>query len=217
MSDSEHLGQYNRDYFEGRTSFFYSFGGYRDVNCYFNRLGRWFLPYVGQGPVLDFGCGYGFLLARFDDGRDLAGCDVSEWALSQAALRLPRARFARVEPGGRLPYADGSFGAVISTDVIEHIPFERQPQVLGEVARVLAPGGRFCMTTPNPSRLRRFFYGGADGIEGHIGMRRVDDWARLLEQHGLKPCVTWTYLHGFFPGRCHWTCLPECALVAEKA
>ena len=75
--------------------------------------------------MLDLGCGYGFLLARFDDGRDLSGCDVSEWALAQAAQRLPHARFAQIEPGGSLPYADGAFSAVVSTDVLEHIPPEQ--------------------------------------------------------------------------------------------
>jgi SAM-dependent methyltransferase len=209
--------QYDRNYFEGRTSFFYHLTGYRDFNAYFNRLGRWFRPHVGQGAMLDFGCAYGFLLARFDDGRPLAGCDVSEWALTQAVLRLPHARFAQIKPGEGLPYGDGEFVAVVSTDVLEHIPPEQQSAVLAEVRRVLAPGGRFCMTTPNLSGLRRSLYARADRIEGHVGMRHVDDWARLLEQCGLRPCAHWTYLHGYLPGRSQRPWLPECALVAEKA
>jgi hypothetical protein len=93
--------QYDQDYFEGRTSFFYRFGGYRDVETYFGRLARWFAPHAGAGPILDFGCAYGFLLARFDDGRPLSGCDVSPWAIQQAERRLPHAKFHR--PAVRRP------------------------------------------------------------------------------------------------------------------
>lgn len=211
------MPQYDQHYFEGRTSFFYSFGGYRDVGLYFNRIAGWFLPHVGHGPLLDVGCGYGFLLARFDDGRDLWGCDVSEWALAQAALRLPRARLAQIEPGGRLPYGDGAFGAVISTDVLEHISLEHQPAMLAEVARVLAPGGRFCMTTPNLGTMRRMLYRLPDRKEGHVGMRRVGEWRRLLSSHGLDTIESWTYLHGFLPGKHRRSWLPECAVVAVKA
>ena len=42
MSDTKH---YDRDYFEGRTSFFYRLTGYRDFERYFNRLARWFRPH----------------------------------------------------------------------------------------------------------------------------------------------------------------------------
>ena len=59
------------------------------------------------------------------------------------------------------------------------------------------------MTTPNLGALRRWLYRRADRIEGHVGMRHVDDWARLLEQNGLRVRDSWTYLHGFLPGRYH--------------
>jgi SAM-dependent methyltransferase len=211
------MKQYDQDYFEGRTSFFYSLGGYRNWGLYFNRLARWFRPYAGAGPLLDIGCAYGFLLARFDDGRALSGCDVSEWALRQAEQRLPHARFSRLDPAGNLPYADGSFGAVLCTDVLEHLEPPRQHEVLGEAHRVLAPGGRFCMTTPNLGTMRRMLYRLPDRKEGHVGMRRVGEWRRLLSSHGLDTIESWTYLHGFLPGKHRRSWLPECAVVAVKA
>jgi putative AdoMet-dependent methyltransferase len=209
--------QYDQDYFEGRTSFFYSFGGYRDVGQYFNRLAGWFRPHVGEGPILDIGCAYGFLLARFDDGRPLSGCDVSPWALSQAKQRLPHAHLTQTHPDTMdLPYADRSFGTVFCTDVLEHLPHAQQAHMLQEVIRVLTPGGRFCMTTPNLSLMRRVIYRRPDRSEGHIGMRRVDGWAHLLAQNGLNVVEHWTYLNGFLPGRYRRRFLPECGLVAVK-
>jgi SAM-dependent methyltransferase len=187
--------QYDRSYFQGRRSFFYSLGGYRDVGVYFDRLAGWFRPHAGTGPLLDIGCAYGFLLARFNDGRDLRGCDVSSWAIEQASLRVPKARF----------------------DVLEHIAPEGQVRLLAEVARILVPGGRFCMTSPNLCILRRTVYFGADRRESHIGMRSLGDWKQELRRRNLYTVASWTFLHGFLPGRFTSSWMPECALVATRA
>jgi SAM-dependent methyltransferase len=56
-----------------------------------------------------------------------------------------------------LPYADGQFDAVVFSEVIEHLAGSPLPAVR-EMARVLRPGGRLVITTPNQlylkSRLR---------------------------------------------------------------
>lgn len=207
---------FDRDYFEGRTSYFYQFGGYRDVGLYFNRLARWFRRRAGDGPLLDFGCAYGFLLARFDDGRDLHGCDISPWAIQKAKQRVPGGQFRLIDTDGPLPYDDRRFASVLCTDVIEHIPVEGQPAILRELVRVLAPGGQFCMTTPNLNRMRRLLYCRADRVEEHVGMRTLADWRRELPRHGLQVTSSWTYLNGFLPGRTRGAWLPECAIMARK-
>jgi len=208
---------FDRDYFEGRTSYFYRFGGYRDIGSYFNRLARWFRPHAGDGAVLDLGCAYGFLLSRFDDGRVLCGCDVSEWAMREARSRFPRGEFLLIDGTGALPYADERFAAVLCTDVLEHIAPGQQDRTLAEVSRILAAGGRFCMTTPNMGLIRRCVYARADRVEKHLGMRHVNEWKQTLDRHGFEVVDSWTYLNGFLPGRLRSTWLPECALVARKA
>jgi len=184
---------------------------------YFNRLARWFRPHAGEGAMLDVGCAYGFLLSRFDDGRLLCGCDVSEWALREARSRFPRGEFLVVDGNGTLPYADEQFAAVLCTDVLEHIAPERQGRVLAEGSRILAAGGQFCMTTPNLGRIRRWIYTRADRVERHLGMRHVSEWEEELGRHGFEIIDRWTYLNGFLPGRLRSTWLPECAIVARKA
>ncbi len=47
------------------------------------------------------------------------------------------------------PYADGSFDLVFSGETIEHITEDEARKMLGEVRRVLVPGGWFCVDTPN--------------------------------------------------------------------
>jgi SAM-dependent methyltransferase len=208
---------YDEAYFRGRTSYFYQFGGYRDVGKYFTRLANWFRPHAGRGAVLDIGCAYGFLLSRFADGRRLYGCDVSEWAIDQARRRLPQAEFVTADGTAPLPYDDGRFEAVLCTDVLEHIHPDRHGNVLAEVHRVLAPSGRFCMTTPNLSLMRRCVYRRADRLEQHIGMRHLKEWQAELARHGFEVTDRWTYLNGFLPGRLRVTWLPECGIVARKA
>jgi 2-polyprenyl-6-hydroxyphenyl methylase/3-demethylubiquinone-9 3-methyltransferase len=47
----------------------------------------------------------------------------------------------------RLPFADGTFDAVVAADVLEHVP--DLPAAVGEIARVLAPGGSLAFDTIN--------------------------------------------------------------------
>jgi SAM-dependent methyltransferase len=94
--------------------------------------------------VLDFGCGWGgetlWLAERV---RTVCGVDVDRHAISQAAaaVRDSNSRNCRVEwsADGRLPFADGSFDAVLSTDTFEHVM--DLDLAFQEIARVLKPGG----------------------------------------------------------------------------
>src|SRR5881296_1356992 len=56
------------------------------------------------------------------------------------------------------PVRDESFDAVVATEVLEHL--DEPGRMLSEATRVLRPGGRFFMTTPNaqalPYRILRF-------------------------------------------------------------
>lgn len=67
--------------------------------------------------------------------------------------RFPGVEFRRtaVPP---LPFGDGEFDCVISFQVIEHIPDDRE--FVREIHRVLRPGGQLIVTTPNaPMSLTR--------------------------------------------------------------
>jgi len=103
----------------------------------------------GGGRVLDLGCnnGYGTLFLA-EAGLHVIGVDVSTKLLDQARSRSPshRTRFLAVD-GQRLPFAAGSFDLVTSFQVIEHIA-DTAPY-LGEISRVLKPGGVAMFSTPN--------------------------------------------------------------------
>jgi demethylmenaquinone methyltransferase/2-methoxy-6-polyprenyl-1,4-benzoquinol methylase len=67
--------------------------------------------------------------------------------LSRAAGRCHQVRWIRGD-AGRLPFNDGTFDVVTSTEAFHWFP--DQDAVLREVYRVLTPGGRFLLAMVNP-------------------------------------------------------------------
>lgn|GEM_PF-61916 len=112
--------------------------------------------------VLDLGCGEGqvarYMLASGRARSGLVGCDRSVAQLANAQLanaQLASQQHVRAHApvyvrgeGERLPFAAGSFDAVLCALVIEHA--EDVDAVLEEVARVLAPGGCFVLLVNHP-------------------------------------------------------------------
>ena len=107
------------------------------------------------GPVetlraLDVGCGVGetdgLLAGRF---AELEGIDTAKEALRRAAAANPAVRY-RVYDGSRLPYDDGTFDVALASCVFHHIPHDEHVALLGEIRRVLGPGGRLFVFEHNP-------------------------------------------------------------------
>lgn len=154
---------------------------------------------VGAGNrVLDVGCG---------DGRHAfeavkRGADVVAVDADGAVLKSVRDMFAALTAAGmaggdaltvnadalRLPFPDGSFDRVIAAEVLEHLTADES--ALGEIARVLAPGGLLAVTVPRwwPERvcwLLSETYHNVDG--GHVRIYRRAQLRRALLRHGLRP------------------------------
>lgn len=78
-----------------------------------------------------------------------------------------------------LPYTDGCFDLVAAFDIIEHV--EDDVRALGEIRRVLAPGGIVLLSVPlHPARWTAF-----DEAVGHCRRYTPDALDRLLRGHGL--------------------------------
>jgi SAM-dependent methyltransferase len=102
---------------------------------------------AGSGPILEIGAGEGYganyLAPRVSY---LVATDLSLQALRHATTEYHGLDFCQTLGTG-LPFLSDTFAAVLAFQVIEHIT--RVPVFLAEVQRVLRPGGRFYMTTPN--------------------------------------------------------------------
>ncbi len=102
----------------------------------------------GRERILDAACGNGrysrFLLRHADPGARLTTFDLSPKMLERARARLRNGRVTHaVADLTRLPYADGSFDAVVCGWVLEHLPDPRPG--LRELARVLEPRGQLLL------------------------------------------------------------------------
>jgi 2-polyprenyl-6-hydroxyphenyl methylase / 3-demethylubiquinone-9 3-methyltransferase len=160
------------------------------VDFYLKQLGD-----LGGRLVLDAGCGGGLVARELAAaGAEVVGVDRSMGSLG-VARRATSGHFrpaqGRLE---RLPFADGSFDAVVAADVLEHLP--DLPAAVAELARVLAPGGSFLFDTVN--RTSWSWFTAVFGLERVLRMvpRGTHDWRlfirpaeldRLLRGAGLAP------------------------------
>lgn len=96
--------------------------------------------------VLDVGCGTGHnsqvMAAK---GHRLTGVDISEHAIERYRANGFDGRAMDIESG--LEFPDASFDLVFCSEVIEHLV--RPERLAAEVYRVLRPGGRLVLSTPN--------------------------------------------------------------------
>jgi ubiquinone/menaquinone biosynthesis C-methylase UbiE len=97
-----------------------------------------------QRAVLDVGCGTSRIII---DLPDAVGLDILYSKLRWLRTRHPRVLQATCDI---LPFADGSFDAVINSEVIEHVP--DNAAILAEMHRVLRPGGTLVLGTPDYAR-----------------------------------------------------------------
>lgn len=98
--------------------------------------------------VLDAGCGegYGGELLRTEHGVDVVAVDYDALAAGHVRRAYPALRPLRANLVA-LPLADVCVDAVVTLQVVEHL--WDQPLFVRECARVLRPGGRVLLSTPN--------------------------------------------------------------------
>jgi SAM-dependent methyltransferase len=119
----------------------------------------WLLEQGLSGRVLDLCCGFGrHALALARAGLAVAGLDLSAELLA-AARELPGAevvlgRLVRAD-ARRVPFRDGAFdGVTLLFSSFGYFGEQGDRRVLGEIARVLAPGGLAVLDLMNPAAVR---------------------------------------------------------------
>lgn len=148
--------------------------------------------------VLEVGCGTGKfseqIVAR---GARLTVLDIGPHLVQNVSQRLNCAGVTG--DACALPFDNGLFDFVISSECIEHTPDPRR--AIEQMCRVCRPGGLVCITTPNriwypvltisqKLRLRKFA-----GIENWISPRRA---AAIMHRQqmtdiGLAGCHLWPF------------------------
>lgn len=120
---------------------------------FFDRLR--FVYNLCEGSVLDVGCGEGLLVDTLAaTGYKATGVDHSRVGLSHAREgRISYVGFIFEKVGEfceadahSLPFKDGSFDTVVSTELLEHV--DDLPGVISELKRVCRAGGRVIVSVP---------------------------------------------------------------------
>jgi ubiquinone/menaquinone biosynthesis C-methylase UbiE len=101
---------------------------------------------VGAGMrLLDVGCGTGVVTdAAARRGAYAVGVDFSAAMLAEARKALPQLQFDQADAEA-LPYADGSFDAVVANFAVHHVA--NPSNAITQARRVLRPGGQIAFTT----------------------------------------------------------------------
>jgi ubiquinone/menaquinone biosynthesis C-methylase UbiE len=103
--------------------------------------------------VLDVGCGTGRFVAALAGRAKAWGVDPSPEMLDVARARAPGAGF-KLGTAEELPFKDGWFERATMW-LVSHLV--DRPRAFAEVRRVIAPGGRFVLTTFDPAHFDEFW------------------------------------------------------------
>jgi SAM-dependent methyltransferase len=101
--------------------------------------------------VLDFGCGFGSLVADLQRrGYEATGIDLLDFQIAEGEKRFPNADLRLVTPDEPLPFPDQAFDTVVFKESLHHLAAE------GDIVGALREVGRVCrqrivVFEPNPS------------------------------------------------------------------
>ena len=124
-------------------------------------------PFLGQGRLLDIGCGTGTLALHVDSTRYL-GVDQDEESIAIAKNKFPTHRFLTLAEFAQ-SQNENQFERIVGLAVIEHVD---DPQKwLTWLRRLLKSGGQVVLTTPHPSTRWLHEFGAAIGLFSREGAK----------------------------------------------
>jgi 2-polyprenyl-3-methyl-5-hydroxy-6-metoxy-1,4-benzoquinol methylase len=109
-----------------------------------------------HAPVLDIGCGRGEMLEVFrESGIEARGIDLND-----DSLAVCRGKGLQVEAADLFAYLDAlpdsSLGGIVCSQVVEHLPPERLPELIRLAHAKLGTNALLALETPNPECLAIF-------------------------------------------------------------
>jgi SAM-dependent methyltransferase len=134
-----------------------------------------------RSRVLDLGSGTGWVVGELlERGLTVEGCDLVDSAVERLRSRHPGVEFFVVELGrDPLPRPDAAYDALTALDVLYHVTDDaRWEGALGELARVLRPGGALVVSDG---------LGDLDRVPAeHVRFRSRRRWTEAASSVGLE-------------------------------
>jgi ubiquinone/menaquinone biosynthesis C-methylase UbiE len=139
--------------------------------------------------VLDACCGDGWITSMIS-APEVVAVDLSPQAVEAARSRGLDAQVADVQ---KLPFADGSFDVVLCSYALYHV--RNRPRALGELARVLRPGGRFLGVYSYPDHLSELWdvvgRNANEEFDCENGLEQMAPFFERVECRSARGAVTW--------------------------
>lgn len=143
-----------------------------------------------SGPLLDVGCGPGFLMVKAkENGFDSFGLDFNRFAVEKAvSMGLPNAKVGGVEEIEKI-FPGQKFKVAVMFHVLEHL--EEPAKILAEIRKNLQPDGFLAIAVPNSDRsnLRLNFRSRREGWDyppHHISRWKPGVLTKFLEGNGFS-------------------------------
>jgi 2-polyprenyl-6-hydroxyphenyl methylase / 3-demethylubiquinone-9 3-methyltransferase len=184
---------YGRGYFEG----LHPHRWFRNPPRKYAERNRDALRVVAPRPsdrILELGSARGdFTFGLAEKAREVVGLDASEIALELAEAErarrgLTNVRFVKGDVADLTAFRDASFDAIAAIDLVEHVDDPTLGAMLRECRRVLPPGGRLGVYTPDRAHYVERLKARALVLKQfpeHIAVRRVGAYERFLAEAGF--------------------------------
>jgi SAM-dependent methyltransferase len=139
-----------------------------------------FVLYAEDVPMLDVGCGFGFLLEcarRF--GIPAIGIEGSASAIARGRSLHPLVDIRQWRAGEDLPFSDEFIGGAILNEFIDHISVDENRRLFKELWRVLKPGGSLMVKSPSK-------YNRQDQDVGHVTFFSASDFCEFVTSFSFE-------------------------------
>jgi len=161
-----------------------------EAKAYIEHEGIWqnladMIQYFRPSHVFEFGSGLGHLVFEARSRNiDIVGSETSDYALENSLCPGNVVKIGII-PFQKLPFDDGSFDLVFSSEVLEHVEEEYTDSVIGELFRVCSRIALLTINTFDPEQ------------PGHINMHPRGWWLERFEARGfVHDDESWRHLDG---------------------
>ena len=141
LYDNIPVGYYDKIYFKKNN-----------IRSFWHFLKFWYVKkYIPNNSThLDYACGPGTFSTFFKNGK-YYGVDIAISQINYAnqKYKSKRHKFIKIKAKNILPFRNNFFHTISMIEFIEHIAEKDLKYILLEVQRVLKPGGKLIVTTPN--------------------------------------------------------------------